>query len=507
MSDLSAEDLKALADVGISEEEASKQLELLRDPPAPTRVDRPCTPGDGIHRVAETEADALIARHQAAEREGRFTKFVPASGAASRMFKSLNRYLEQLDEQGDAPISEDASRLRREGPGFAFWEELVAEVARRGGDPESEGDLVRALLRPDGLGFAERPKGLIPFHRYPEGPRTAFAEHLFEAPDYVRDAAGVCRASFTVPPETREEFRSRLEASRDAVRDRHDSELEVSFSVQDPSTDTLAIDDDGRPFRLSSGELLLRPGGHGALLTNLEALQADCVLIKNIDNVLPESRREGMIRWKKLLAGFLLEKCARVADHLEALAPGRASRSSIESASAFARETFGVDLSHELDAAEGLDEAVSLVRERLDRPVRVCGVVENLGEPGGGPFWADDGAGHVTPQIVEASQIDLDDPSQKAALDGATHFNPVDIACALRDHRGRAFELTRFIDERTYFVAGKSAEGRSLRALERPGLWNGAMAGWNTVFLEVPAWTFAPVKTVFDLLRDEHQPA
>lgn len=506
MSDLSRDDLKRLSEAGIFEEEAAKQLALLRDPPAPTRVDRPCTPGDGIHRVGEAEAEELLARHEAAASEGRFVKFVPASGAASRMFKALNAYLEQLDQSGQAPADDAAERLRAEGPRFAFWDQLVSEVLRSGGNPDSPADLVRALLGPGGLSFGSKPKGLIPFHRYPEGPRTAFAEHLFEAPDYVRDGRGSCRASFTVPPESLEEFRERLEASREPVRSRHGSELEVSFSVQDPSTDTLAIDEQGRPFRTSSGELLLRPGGHGALLGNLQRLEADCVLIKNIDNVLPEAKRAGMIRWKKLLGGLLLELEARARELLDRLEADPADEDAAEQASAFLRERFGVDLSPDLREAGSPGERSALLRARLDRPIRVCGVVENLGEPGGGPFWADDGEGHVTPQIVEASQMDLDDPGQKKALEGATHFNPVDIACSLRDRAGRPFDLSRFVDERTYFVSRKSAEGRSLWALERPGLWNGAMAGWNTAFLEVPAGTFAPVKTVFDLLRPEHQP-
>jgi hypothetical protein len=506
MTDLTAEDRRRLERAGISEEEAHKQLELLRHPPAPTRVDRPCTVGDGIHSIDEKQAEELIERHDAAAREGRFTKFVPASGAASRMFKSLTAHLERL-EAGEAPApSEDARRLAEEGPRFAFWDELVEKVRELGGDPSSPDDLVRGLLREEGLGLGDEPKGLIPFHRYPDGPRTAFAEHLFEAPDYVRDSRGLCRAGFTVPPERRAEFERRLDASREPLRARHDSELEVSFSVQEPSTDTIAIGEDGAPFRLSSGELLLRPGGHGALLGNLERLRADCVMIKNIDNVLPESKRGGMIRWKKLLAGFLLAQCEQVRSLLLRLEREGAGGEAGEAAAAFLARRFGVDLDRDLAAARDADSRAELLRDRLDRPVRVCGMVENRGEPGGGPFWADDGAGHMTPQIVETAQIDLDDPTQKAALDAATHFNPVDIACAVRDHRGQPFALGRFIDESTYIVASKSAEGRPLRALERPGLWNGAMAGWNTIFVEIPAETFAPVKTVFDLLRPEHQP-
>lgn len=506
MDDLTREDKEQLSRQGIPEDEARDQLALLRDPPAPTRVDRPCVPGDGVHRVPDGRHAELIRRFEDAASAGRWTKFVPASGAASRMFKDLAAWLE-AEKTGEAHEPPDAAQhLLKGGRRFAFWDDLLEAVERRGGDPGDPADCVSALLEEEGLDFARQPKGLIPFHRTGGATRTAFEEHLYEAVVYVRDRSGVARSSFTVPPEHREGFARQLERTRKNLRVLGQGELEVSLTVQDPGTDTLAIDTEGKPFRLSSGELLLRPGGHGALLRNLQELRGDLVLIKNIDNVLPESRRAHMVQWKKVLGGYLVELGGQIVAWLESLeSAGSGGSVNWKKAVEFVRTRLGVDLSKKLADAADDRERAGILRGRLDRPLRVCGVVKNEGEPGGGPFWARDTDGLLSPQIVEASQIDLTDPGQKKVLEQSTHFNPVDIACALSDAGGRPYDLSPYIDRSTYFVAKKFAEGRELRALERPGLWNGAMSGWNTVFLEVPAETFAPVKTVFDLLRPEHQ--
>jgi hypothetical protein len=304
--------------------------------------------------------------------------------------------------------------------------------------------------------LAGAPKGLLPFHRYPDGSRTAFEEHLFEAANTVRDAAGLCRVHFTVSPEHRNAFVATLAEVRLRVERATGARFDVSFSEQAPSTDTIAGAPDGGPFRTASGALLFRPGGHGALLKNLGDVAragGDIVLVKNIDNVVPDARRGPTLLWKRLLAGLL----------------------------------------------------VKLERQsRRDRPIRVCGVVRNEGEPGGGPFWVD-GKGGESLQIVESAQVDLNDPSQAAIWKTAAYFNPVDLACSLCDGAGKPFDLARFVDEDAVFIAGKTHEGKPLKALERPGLWNGAMAFWETVFVEVPKETFAPVKTVLDLLRPEHR--
>ncbi len=424
MTSLSAADRAAIAARGLTEEEVLRQLAFFARPPAFQRLARAATAGDGVVRIEEREHAGLLALADAAARDGRLTKFVPASGAASRMFAFL---------AAGSPESPEKKR---------FFE------SKRAGRFAFDGSL-------DAL--AALPKGLLAFHRYPDGGRTAFEEHLYEAAGTVRDSSGVCRVHFTVSPEHRSAFEAALADARPRVERATGATLRVTFSEQAPSSDTIAGDPGGGPFRAASGSLVFRPGGHGALLANLGALArdgADVVLVKNVDNVVPDARRGPTILWKRLLTGLLarLEK-----------------------------------------------------ESRRDRPIRVCGVVRNEGEPGGGPFWVEGPRG-ASLQIVESAQVDLGDPAQAAIWKSATHFNPVDLVCSLRDPAGRPFDLPRFVDDEAVFVAEKTHEGRSLKALERPGLWNGGMAFWETVFVEVPMETFAPVKSALDLLRPEHQP-
>lgn len=421
-TELSPADRACVEAHGLTVTEVERQLAFLREPPAPWRLVRPATAGDGILRIPERDHPDLLALANGAALAGRLTKFVPASGAATRMFAFL---------LAGGPETPEKRRFFESVDAFAF-----------------AGDLDR---------LASTPKGLLPFHRYPEGSRTAFEEHLFEAAGTIRDAAGLCRVHFTVSPEHRKAFEERVGEVGPRVERATGARLLVSLSEQSPATDTIAADPHGNPFRTADGALLFRPGGHGALLGNLQGVAragGDIVHVKNIDNVVPDARRGPTLLWKRLLAGLL------------------------------------VDLER---------------RGRGDRPIRVCGVVRNEGEPGGGPFWVD-GPGGTSLQIVESAQVDHGDAGQAAIWRAATHFNPVDLACSLRDAAGRPFELARFVDENAVFVASKTHEGRPLKALERPGLWNGAMAFWETVFVEVPKDTFAPVKSVFDLLRPEHRP-
>jgi len=416
LSDADRDGIKAR---GLTTEEVERQAALLRDPPPAVTLVRPCTISDGVERIAESEHLELLALADEAARAGRLSKFVPASGAASRMFASVF---------AGAPETEDTKRFLESREAFPF-RESVEELSRA-------------------------PKALIPFHAYPEGARTAFEEHLFEAASTIRDAGGLCLIHFTVSPEHRRAFEDKLGEIRPRVERGTGARLVVEFSEQSPSTDTIALDESGRLFRDADGRILFRPGGHGALLKNLQESGGDIVLVKNIDNVVPDARRGTTILWKRLLSGLLVK--------VERTSP-------------------------------------------RDRPIRICGVVRNEGEPGGGPFWTA-GPGGESRQIVESAQVNLLDPLQAAIWSKATHFNPVDLACSLRDASGRPFDLSRFVDESAVFVAKKTHEGRGLRALERPGLWNGAMAHWETVFVEVPKETFAPVKTILDLLRPEHLP-
>ncbi|HYX24908.1 MAG TPA: DUF4301 family protein [Thermoanaerobaculia bacterium] len=512
-------DLRQMGAMGLSPREAARQVELFRNPPPYTRVLRPCRPGDGIRSLAESGHEALLALYDAAARRGRIGKFVPASGAATRMFQGLLSFLASHPAAaGAAGLPDEVRIFFANLPRFPFYEELAAALGADGIDLDDavrRGEhrlVVGYLLEDFGLGLAQLPKGLLPFHRYPEGTRTAFEEHLVEAADVARDEDGLCLLHFTVSPHHEEGFERLLARVRPELEERYDCRFEVSFSFQRPATDTLAVDLQNRPFRLEDGSLLFRPGGHGALIENLHDLGRDgwdVVLLKNVDNVVPDARKPVVHHWKRLLGGCLLEVRERAFGHLDRLEAldgvhGDAAETVLREAGDFLAR----DLSRPLPAgfhAASSQERTSFLRKALDRPLRVCGVVRNQGEPGGGPFWVESPSGGISPQIVETSQIDPASPEQQAALRASSHFNPVDVACGLRDRHGRPYDLQRTIDPATVFIAEKSHEGRPLKALERPGLWNGAMAGWNTVFVEVPDATFAPVKTVLDLLRPEHQ--
>jgi Domain of unknown function (DUF4301) len=507
----SAGDLEQLAARGIAPEEALRQLALLRGPEPFATLERACTVGDGILRCEEAERGRFEAMSHDAFRAGRCTKFVPASGAASRMFAELERFRVRTDTLGPAVLEAQVAagapdvvallRFLDRFERFPFCDDIVAVLpdARARARARDYRPLLDTLLGPDGLDAAARPKGLLPFHRDGATVRTAFEEQLVEAAALVRDKGGRCRAHFTVSPE----HQSGFEALLDAVRQRAgDVRYEVSFSVQQPSSDTLAIGEDGLPFHLSSGELLFRPAGHGALIGNLNALGADLVLIKNIDNVVPDRLKGPTLAWSRVLIGLLADMEAqthewvrrlRVADHAEV----------VTEAALFLERRFDERIPADATTPTRRDAALRL----LARPIRVCGMVPNTGEPGGGPYFARDAGYAPAPQIVEGAQVRMDDADQARIFREATHFNPVFMACAVRDDAGRPFDLRAFVDPSAAIVTRKSAEGRPLKALERPGLWNGAMAGWNSIFVEVPIQVFNPVKTVLDLLRAEHQPA
>jgi hypothetical protein len=387
---------------------------------------------------------------------------------------------------------------------FAFGAALAEAVAQAGGSLEalaSSGPyrpILEALLSARGLDYAELPKGLLLFHAYPAGPRTPFEEHLVEASSVARDRSGRCRLHLTVSPH----HLTRFEALLERVRERFERDLaarfEVGFSLQKASTDTIAIDLENQPVREKDGTLLFRPAGHGALLENLQDQLADVVLLKNIDNVASEAYRGPTLRWSKLLVGHLLKLQGQIHAHLRALEQGQAG--AVEAALGFARQA----LQQEPPASA---DRVAWVRDLLDRPVRGAGMVVNTGEPGGGPFWVREKDGSRSKQVVESAQVDASDPAQQKIASSATHFNPVYLACGVRDHHGVPYDLGRFLDPEAVIVTKKSSGGKELKALERPGLWNGAMARWTTAFVEVPIEVFNPVKTVNDLLKREHQPA
>ena len=499
--DLRPADLEQLRARGITVEELQRQLACFREGFPPLDLRRPATVGDGIEVLDPAESEARARAWAEAASAGRLLKFVPASGAASRMFRALAaravdpRVLDdaalERARRGEDGEDRDVARFFDHLDEFPFAPAL-REIAPRAFEDPDRRAILRALLDDDGLGYGNLPKGLIAFHREGARVRTAFEEHLLEARETVADAAGRVRVHFTVAPQ----FRERIEEHLAAAAEREDGDYELSFSEQSPATDTLAVDLRGQPFRDDRGDLVFRPGGHGALIYNLDALGADLVYIKNIDNVAPRAGRERVVRAQRDLVGVLVSRQRAAHQWWRRLGEDPAS---VTEAAAFVREK----LHREIPPAIAEDPAA--LRAILARPLRVCGMVRNQGEPGGGPFWVGDPAEGASLQIVETSQIDRRDPQQAHSLARATHFNPVDLVCALRDPQGRPLDLLRHVDPATGFLSEKSHQGRPLRALERPGLWNGAMARWNTIFVEVPVETFVPVKTVLDLLREAHR--
>jgi hypothetical protein len=515
---LNQEDLAQIRGMGLNPDRVLAQIEAFKKGFPFLHLDRPCSVQDGIEALRPEQIETYGGAFNQARRSGRAMKFVPASGAASRMFRLFLAFNREHDtvrkkevaagaERGDRDCK-DILRFMKGIKAFAFYEDLKAVMAGDGLDAEKLiqagefKEILEYLLTPKGLDLSNLPKGLIKFHSYGEyRARTPFEEHLVEAVEYVRDEGGKTRIHFTVLPEHEGKIVTHVEEAK-ALFQKSDVTLEATFSTQSPSTDTIAVDMDNRPFRDSRGRLLFRPGGHGALLENLYHLGGDIVFVKNIDNVLPDHRKEDTYVFKKALGGLLLRLQERVFFHLGHLLAAGVKNFQVEEASAFARQHLAFPV------PEGLsqEEKIALLISRLNRPIRVCGMVRNEGEPGGGPFWVRHEDGTCSRQIVEASQVDMNSPEQRKIWESSTHFNPVDLVCGLRDHRGGPFALQDFVDHNTGFISVKSMEGRDLKALELPGLWNGAMAGWNTVFVEVPLSTFSPVKTLLDLLRKEHQP-
>ena len=492
-------DRQVMISQGMTEEAIAAQLALFRRGTPWIKLRRPCTVGDGIVAFRTDEMQAASRKYTEAVAAGRVTKFVPASGAASRMFQGLL-------QQEDAISSRFLTDLHR----FAFYDDLKAALNDSGLDIEAciaqrqIQPILKHLLMSHGLNYANSPKALIKFHRYAGYCRTPLEEHVIDAAAHTLDRNNVVRLHFTVSPGCE----AKVNDSIEEIKGRYKGtgiQYRITLSHQYVSTDTIAVDSDNRPFRDQHHRLLFRPGGHGALLENLQAIQADIVHLNNIDNVVHGRLKDDTYTYKRALGGYLVTLQDQIFAHLERLAAGQVSSSEVEQMFTFARENLSIGVPREL-LEQSISEQARFLFAKLNRPLRVCGVVKNLGEPGGGPFWTESAEGNLSLQIVEKSQVDISAEGQQAILNASTHFNPVDIVCGMRDYQGQPFRLEAFRDPDTYFISDKTHEGRPLKALELPGLWNGAMAHWNTVFVEVPLSTFNPVKTVFDLLRPEHQP-
>jgi len=518
----SASDIRQIEDHGLTVEEVLRQIDLFMRPPAYLKLHRPCTPGDGIRVLTGAETRSFSHLFDRQKDSYNRLKFVPASGAATRMFKVPLKFLNMKESWSLDSIAGKAGAGDPEARAlldffnglshFAFYSHLEAAVQSSGTTMENlmnHGDLreiLAFLLTGKGLQYGSLPKALIRFHRYNGESRTAFEEHLVEAASYAANRGNICRLHFTVSEEHRNRFTSLLEKVRPLFENRFGVSYEVGFSLQKKKNDTIAVDLHNQPFRREDGRLVFRPGGHGALVENLGDLSADVIFIKNIDNVVPDRLKGPSLQWKKTLGGLFMHLQSLTFRYIKRLSEGMPSEKFLDEVWEFAAEELNMDISHDLRKKPPQKQRAFLL-QKLDRPLRVCGMVRNVGEPGGGPFWVEEKSGSRSCQIVETAQIDLQSEKQKQIVSSSTHFNPVDLVCGIKDWKGRPFALHRFVDHEAVFISQKSKDGKDLKALELPGLWNGAMAYWNTVFVEVPSITFNPVKTVNDLLRKEHQPS
>ena len=505
---LNEKDRALLIRKGISEEKMQWQLNCFKTGVEYLKLSAAASTEHGIKRASDEEADRYVeVWNRYLEDCHKVVKFVPASGAASRMFKDVFAF---IDSDADEPQTDFEKIFFANIHNAAYFNELdeaCIPLYEKGVD-----DLItcgeykkvaKALLGADGLGYGQLPKGLLKFHTYPVGARTPTEEHLVEAAQYARQADGTAHVHFTVSPEHRHLFEALIRDKAGRIGQEYNATFHVDFSEQKASTDTIAVNTDNTPFRLANGDLLFRPGGHGALIENLNEIDADVVFIKNIDNVVPDRLKHEMVRYKKVLAGVLVDLQKQAFAYLEKLDSGLYKMADLLEMLQFVQKKLCCK-NPGTKMLEDTEMAIYL-RQKLNRPIRVCGMVRNVGEPGGGPFLAYGSDGVVALQILESSQIDMSDASAREMFEKGTHFNPVDLVCGVRDYKGRPFDLTRYVDMDTCFISHKSKDGKELKALELPGLWNGAMSDWNTVFVEVPLSTFNPVKTVNDLYREQHQ--
>ncbi|MDZ4822828.1 MAG: DUF4301 family protein [Flavobacteriales bacterium] len=489
------EDIAQLEAHGISTQSLLDQLYALVYGIKPVKLERPCTTGDGVMVLSASECHRLLGTFEQQHKGNSILKFIPASGAASRMFRHLLAY-------NPASLSEVAEEFILHFRHFPFYDQLSHKLTKRGVsiaqwvNENRWQEIFDFIMAEEGLNYGNCPKGMVVFHRYADTVRTAFEEHIAESLHYGKEKSGICRLHFTLSPDHWETTKKFLD---EKLSNFPFDPIEIQYSQQQPSSDVIALDKGNHPARTSDRQLLIRPAGHGALLHNLQSVEADIIYIRNIDNVTTDSQREETVYFKKILAGLLLELKGGIHQILEALEDN--SDGVIENALEFIQLWFQPGL----PLGMSREELKRYIKLRLDRPLRVCGMVRNEGEPGGGPFWVKMPDGHISKQIIEKSQVDLHDVLQSKILAGATHFNPVDIVCSIRNREGKNYDLQNFVDHSTGFMSEKFHEGRVIKVFELPGLWNGSMALWNSVFVEVPVSTFNPVKTVNDLLRPGHQ--
>ena len=509
-------DIKHFQERGISVEKVTEQINSFKKGFPYVKLFKAARIQNGIKALDSELITYYINKYESAHDLVKI-KFVPASGAASRMFKALFEFRSAYINSNFNPglLKNDAykqvsiffSNIKK----FAFYGDLMNVLQD---DDENIEQLVRqnklcvildALFNASGLNYGALPKGLLKFHAYKKNSRTAVEEHMVEGAMYAKNADGTVKIHFTVSPEHQSLFQKVTDKVKGKYESDYNVKYDISYSVQKPSTDTIAVNIKNEPFRTKDGTIIFRPGGHGALIENLDEIDADIILMKNIDNVVPDDKKDYSVKYKKILAGVLLEYQEKIFNYLNLLkSPSTVQNSLADEIIGFIKNELCI-LPDSRKINSDVQETLKYLIKILNRPIRVCGMVKNEGEPGGGPFWVRNMNGDVSLQVIEKSQIDSHNYEQNAILNSSTHFNPVDIVCGIKDYKGNKFELHQFIDPDTGFISKKTKDGRPLRALELPGLWNGAMSDWNTIFIEVPLSTFNPVKTVNDLLRSEHQ--
>ena len=504
---LTAEDLKQLEEKGITLEMFKSQIERFKTGFPYLKIKSVATVGNGITKLTESEELQCIKLWDDYLNEGsKVMKFVPASGAASRMFKNL---FEFASSGRNKPETDFEKKFFDGIKNFAFYEALDSACKAKYGDGIdtliNKGEfvnVVKCLITDDGLNYGNMPKGLLQFHKTGLSIHTPVEEHLEEGAQYAKDKNNVVNLHFTVSPEHRKEFVNLIEKKVPEMEKEWGVKYNISMSEQKSSTDTIAVTMDNEPYR-ENGRLLFRPAGHGALLENLNEIDADVVFIKNIDNVVPRKLRDITVKYKKVIGGYLIYVQRKISEYIKLLESGKYDMADVRDIISFMHDVLCTRYS-ETKQLEDSELAIYLLR-KLKRPVRVCGVVKNDGEPGGGPYIAYNADGTSSPQILESAQFDKNNPASVELIKQGSHFNPVDLVCYIKDETGKNYNLKDFVDINTGLISEKSKSGVTIKALELPGLWNGSMSDWNTVFIEVPIETFNPVKTVNDLLRAQHQ--
>ncbi len=513
----SQRNIKQIEEKGLSVEGVEEQIGIFKQGNKALDIQAAATVWDGIFFYSEQEKYEYISYYEKQKDQLEIVKFVPASGAATRMFQDLQIFLEEFEPTTES-LPEYLKRTNNRNLKLFFDNIEKLPFYKRALNNARENQpgfdelnrhsrkllLVQTILCSHGLGLSNYPKGLVPFHNYTEYVATAFEEHFYEAAKYS-EAKAIARLHFTVSQEHMEKFQAEYDDIKSRVVKKTGIVFKVSYSFQDPKTDTIAVDENNKPFLTKEGELFFRPGGHGALIENLNNQKADLVFIKNIDNVVVDSKLDEVAEYKKMLAGKLLKVQDMCFSYLNSLEVQKPSEKNIRGILQFIENELFYTFPEDFD---GLSEEIKIqkLKSRLNRPLRICGMVKNEGEPGGGPFFVKAKGGEQSIQIVEGAQINQNDQLQKQIAKNSTHFNPVDLVCGLKNYRGEAFDLTEFVDPEACFITSKTIEGKAIKALELPGLWNGAMAKWNSVFVEVPVSTFNPVKTLMDLLKPSHQP-